>query len=179
MATLGGDELPPMDPTSTNTPIPEPDMSLDSNTPSALSKLNVFVIVVPVLLATGIIIWGTLVLLGIIQRRRHLRSVSAWSSTRGGEKARVSLLKKPVLLDVRLPYTSHASSTERVHVSYIYTCLPHVADYTPAYIRRISEVFLHTKRTEGSQTPLFHSNEGKSAASEVRPCRDFFWKNIH
>lgn len=133
MATLGGDELPPMDPTSTNTPIPEPDMSLDSNTPSALSKLNVFVIVVPVLLATGIIIWGTLVLLGIIQRRRHLRSVSAWSSTRGGEKARVSLLKKPVLLDVRLPYTSHASSTERVHVSYIYTCLPHVADDTSLY----------------------------------------------
>ncbi len=134
MASLGGDELPLMDPTSTSTPIPEPDMPLDSSAPSALSKLNVFVIVVPVLLATGIVIWGTLVLLGIIQRRRHLRSISAWSSTSDGEKARVSLLKKPVLLDVRLPYTSHASSTERIHVSYLYTCLPHVVDDAPAYI---------------------------------------------
>ena len=97
MTTVGE---PSVDPTSSVTLDPSTNLNNGGS-----ETLNIVAIVAPIVLAAGLVIWGFLVLFGVVQCRRHPRSAPSTLHTSRREKARP--LKVPKLFEVQLPCTSN------------------------------------------------------------------------
>ena len=97
MATIGE---PSVDPTSSVTLDPSTNLNNGGS-----ETLKIVAIVAPIVLAAGLVIWGFLVLFGVVQCRRHPRSAPSTLHTSRREKARP--LKVPKLFEVQLPCTSN------------------------------------------------------------------------